>query len=59
MDLRDTSSRFSFVPAKSKRGICDRLRFVSISYATLSTSNTKGSKGDRQGRKQYSASFDL
>ncbi len=52
-DLRDT--RFSFVPAKLKRGICNRLRFASNSYTMLRTSETKGSKGKRQRRKQYSA----
>ena len=45
MDLRDT--RFGFVPAKLKRGICNRLRFASNSYAMLRTSKTKGSKGKR------------
>lgn len=50
MDLRDT--RFSFVPAEFKRGICNRLRFASNSYAMLKTSKTKGSKGKRQRRNQ-------
>ena len=53
MDLRDT--RFSFVPAKVKRGICNRLRFASSSYVMLRTSKIKGSNGNRQREKQYSA----
>ncbi len=53
MDLHDI--RFSFVPAKLKRCICNRLRFASNSYAMLRTSRTKGSKGKKQRRKQYSA----
>ena len=54
MDLRDT--RFSF-GQRNRRGAfaINRLRFASNSYPMLRISKTRGSKGKRQRRKQYSA----